>query len=146
MKEALSVIVLCLLGISVIILYGHISGRRKNRIGLSRRTMDRVAIARDIIALIECYPHKFHYTTAMLEVMFVYGDIGFIRYRRYIKFIKDNLPTAMIYSLIDQQVSGTNYIDWTNEVTVDKIYFVRGDKAIRIVWLQVLINNPQLIK
>ena len=146
MKEALSVIVLCLLGISVIILRAYINGKRKNRIGLSRRTMDRVAIARDIIALIEYYPHAFHYTTAMLEVMFVYGDIGFIRYRRYIKFVKDNLPTAIIYNLIDLQVSGTNYIDWANEVTVDKIYFVKGDKAIRIVWLQVLINNPQLIK
>ena len=146
MKEALSVIVLCLLGISVIILYGHISGKRKNRIGLSRRTMNRVAIARDIIALIEYYPHKFHYTTAMLEVMFVYGDIGFIRYRRYIEFIKDNLPTATVYNLVDLQVSGTNYIDWAGEVTVDKIYFVKGDKAIRTVWLQVLINNPQLIK
>ena len=146
MKEVLSVIVLCLLGIGVIILYAYIRGRKKNRIGLSRRTMDRVAIARDIIALIEYYPHTFHYTTAMLEVMFVYGDIGFIRYRRYIKFINDNLPTAMVYSLIDLQVSGTNYIDWASEVTVDKIYFVKGDKAVRIVWLQVLINNPQLIK
>lgn len=146
MKEVLSVIVLCLLGIGVIILYAYISGRRKNRVGLSRRTMNRVAIARDIIALIEYFPHNFHYTTAMLEVMFVYGDIGFVRYRRYIRFIKDNLPTAMVYNLVDQQVSGTNYIDWANEVTVDKIYFVKGDKAIRIVWLQVLINNPQLIK
>ena len=146
MKEVISVIALCLLGIGSIILYAHIRGRRKSRIGLSRRTMNRVAIARDIMALIEYYPHAFHYTTAMLEVMFVYGDIGFIRYRRYIKFIKDNLPTAMIYSLVDSQVSGTNYIDWASEVTVDKIYFVKGDKAVRIVWLRVLINNPQLIK
>lgn len=146
MKEVISVIALCLLGIGSIILYAHIRGRRKSRIGLSRRTMNRVAIARDIMALIEYYPHAFHYTTAMLEVMFVYGDIGFIRYRRYIKFIKDNLPTAMIYSLVDSQVSGTNYIDWASEVTVDKIYFIKGDKAVRIVWLRVLINNPQLIK
>ena len=146
MKEVLSVIVLCLFGIGVIILHAYISGSRKNRIGLSRKAMNGVAIARDIIALIEYYPHTFHYTTAMLEVMFVYGDIGFIRYRRYIKFIKDNLPTAMVYSLIDLQVSGTNYIDWANEVSVNKIYFIKGDKAVRIVWLQVLINNPQLIK
>ena len=61
MKEVLSVIALCLLGIGVIILYAYISGKRKNRIGLSRRTMDRVAIARDIIALIEYYPHVFHF-------------------------------------------------------------------------------------
>lgn len=43
MKEALAVIVLCLFGISVIILRAYINGKRKNRIGLSRRTMDRVA-------------------------------------------------------------------------------------------------------
>lgn len=146
MKEVLSVIVLCLLGISVIIIYAYISGSRKNRIGLSRKAMNGVAIARDIIALIEYYPYKFHYTTAMLEVMFIYGEIDFIRYRRYIKFIKDNLPTAMVYNLIDLQVSGTNYIDWSDEVSVNKIYFAKGDKAVRVVWLQVLINNPQLIK
>lgn len=146
MKVVLSVIVLCLLGICAIILHAYISGSRKNRIGLSRKAMNGVAIARDIIALIEYYPYKFHYTTAMLEVMFVYGEIDFIRYRRYIKFIKDNLPTAMVYNLIDLQVSGTNYIDWANEVSINKIYFVKGDKAVRIVWLQVLINNPQLIK
>ena len=145
MKEVLSVIVVCLFGIGSIILYAYIRGR-KSRIGLSRKAMNGVAIARDIIALIEYYPHAFHYTTAMLEVLFVYGDIGFIRYRRYIKFVNDNLPTAMIYNLIDLQVSGTNYIDWANEVSVDKIYFVKGDKTIRIVWLQVLINNPHLIK
>lgn len=145
MKEVLSVIVLCLLGLGSIILYAYIRGR-KSRIGLSRKAMNGVAIARDIIALIEYYPCRFHYTTAMLEAMFIYGDIGFIRYRRYIKFVKDNLPTAMIYNLIDLQVSGTNYIDWANEVSVDKIYFIKGDKTIRIVWLQVLINNPHLIK
>lgn len=145
MKEVLSVIVLCLLGLGSIILYAYIRGR-KSRIGLSRKAMNGVAIARDIIALIEYYPCRFHYTTAMLEAMFIYGDIGFIRYRRYIKFVKDNLPTAIIYNLIDLQVSGTNYIDWANEVSVDKIYFIKGDKAIRIVWLQVLINNPHLIK
>lgn len=146
MKEVLSVIVVCLLGIGSIILYAYIRGRRKNRIGLSRKTMNGVAIARDIIALIEYYPHAFHYTTAMLEVLFVYGDIGFIRYHRYVRFIMRNVPDATVYNLVDLQVSGTSYVNWTGEVTVDKIYFIKGDKAIRIVWLQVLINNPHLIK
>ena len=145
MKEVLSVIVLCLLVLGSIILNAYIRGR-KSRIGLSRKAMNGVAIARDIIALIECYPHAFHYTTAMLEVLFVYGDIGFIRYHRYVRFIMRNVPDATVYNLVDLQVSGTSYINWTGEVTVDKIYFVKGDKAIRIVWLQVLINNPQLIK
>lgn len=145
MKEVLSVIVVCLLGIGSIILYAYIRGR-KSRIGISRKAMNGVAIARDIIALIECYPHAFHYTTAMLEVLFVYGDIGFIRYRRYVRFIMRNVPDAAVYNLVDLQVSGTSYVNWTGEVSVDKIYFVKGDKAIRIVWLQVLINNPQLIK
>ena len=145
MKEVLSVIVVCLLGIGSIILYAYIRGR-KSRIGLSRKAMNGVAIARDIIALIECYPHAFHYTTAMLEVLFVYGDIGFIRYHRYVRFIMRNVPDATVYNLVDLQVSGTSYVNWTGEVTVDKIYFVKGDKAIRIVWLQVLINNPHLIK
>lgn len=145
MKEVLSVIVLCLLGIGSIILYAYIRGR-KSRIGLSRKAMNGVAIARDIIALIECYPHAFHYTTAMLEVLFVYGDIGFIRYHRYVRFIMRNVPDATVYNLVDLQVSGTSYVNWTSEVSVDKIYFIKGDKAIRIVWLQVLINNPQLIK
>lgn len=145
MKEVLSVIVLCLLGIGSIILYAYIRGR-KSRIGLSRKAMNGVAIARDIIALIECYPHAFHYTTAMLEVLFVYGDMGFIRYHRYVRFIMRNVPDATVYSLVDLQVSGTSYVNWTSEVTVDKIYFIKGDKAIRIVWLQVLINNPHLIK
>ena len=145
MKEALSVIVVCLLGIGSIILYAYIRGR-KSRIGLSRKAMNGVAIARDIIALIECYPHAFHYTTAMLEVLFVYGDIGFIRYHRYVRFIMRNVPDATVYNLVDLQVSGTSYVNWTGEVTVDKIYFVKGDKAIRIVWLKVLINNPHLIK
>lgn len=145
MKEVLSVIVLCLLGIGSIILYAYIRGR-KSRIGLSRKAMNGVAIARDIIALIECYPHAFHYTTAMLEVLFVYGDIGFIRYHRYVRFIMRNVPDATVYNLVDLQVSGTSYANWTGEVSVDKIYFVKGDKAIRIVWLKVLINNPHLIK
>lgn len=145
MKEVLSVIVVCLLGIGSIILYAYIRGR-KSRIGLSRKAMNGVAIARDIIALIECYPHAFHYTTAMLEVLFVYGDIGFIRYHRYVRFIMRNVPDATVYNLVDLQVSGTSYVNWTSEVSVDKIYFIKGDKAIRIVWLQVLINNPQLIK
>ena len=145
MKEVLSVIVVCLLGLGSIILYAYIRGR-KSRIGLSRKAMNGVAIARDIIALIECYPHAFHYTTAMLEVLFVYGDIGFIRYHRYVRFIMRNVPDATVYNLVDLQVSGTSYVNWTSEVTVDKIYFIKGDKAIRIVWLQVLINNPHLIK
>lgn len=145
MKEVLSVIVLCLLGLGSIILYAYIRGR-KSRIGLSRKAMNGVAIARDIIALIECYPHAFHYTTAMLEVLFMYGDIGFIRHRRYVRFIMRNVPDATVYNLVDLQVSGTSYVNWTSEVSVDKIYFVKGDKAIRIVWLQVLINNPHLIK
>ena len=145
MKEVLSVIVVCLLGIGSIILYAYIRGR-KSRIGLSRKAMNGVAIARDIIALIECYPHAFHYTTAMLEVLFVYGDIGFIRYHRYVRFIMRNVPDATVYNLVDLQVSGTSYVNWTGEVSVDKIYFIKGDKAIRIVWLQVLINNPHLIK
>ena len=145
MKEVLSVIVVCLLGIGSIILYAYIRGR-KSRIGLSRKAMNGVAIARDIIALIEYYPHAFHYTTAMLEVLFVYGDIGFIRYHRYVRFIMRNVPDATVYNLVDLQVSGTSYVNWTGEVTVDKIYFVKGDKAIRIVWLKVLINNPHLIK
>lgn len=145
MKEVLSVIVVCLLGIGSIILYAYIRGR-KSRIGISRKAMNGVAIARDIIALIECYPHAFRYTTAMLEVLFVYGDIGFIRYHRYVRFIMRNVPDATVYNLVDLQVSGTSYANWTSEVSVDKIYFIKGDKAIRIVWLQVLINNPQLIK
>ena len=145
MKEVLSVIVVCLLGIGSIILYAYIRGR-KSRIGLSRKAMNGVAIARDIIALIEYYPHAFHYTTAMLEVLFVYGDIGFIRYHRYVRFIMRNVPDATVYNLVDLQVSGTSYVNWTGEVSVDKIYFVKGDKAIRIVWLKVLINNPHLIK
>lgn len=145
MKEVLSVIVVCLLGIGSIILYAYIRGR-KSRIGLSRKAMNGVAIARDIIALIEYYPHAFHYTTAMLEVLFVYGDIGFIRYHRYVRFIMRNVPDATVYNLVDLQVSGTSYVNWTGEVTVDKIYFIKGDKAIRIAWLQVLINNPHLIK
>lgn len=145
MKEVLSVIVLCLLGLGSIILYAYIRGR-KRRIGLSRKAMNGVAIARDIMALIECYPHAFHYTTAMLEVLFVYGDIGFIRYHRYVRFIMRNVPDATVYNLVDLQVSGTSYVNWTSEVSANKIYFVKGDKAIRIVWLQVLINNPHLIK